>query len=507
MDASTWFAGVVFGSALLAAVGSLPAGDLYEVDVRRLGALWEKERVSPDDPRSLTHADLKRRLQALIAEFPQTARLEQAGKSVLGRELYLVTLGTGADKILLWSQMHGDEATATSSLLDLFQFLCRHRGEPWVEEILGKYTLLCIPMLNPDGAELNQRRNAQEIDINRDARALQTPEGRVLKSVRDRYLPFLGFNLHDQNSLTTVGDTGEVATIALLAVGAGSAPADNDSLLTRRVAAVLYDALSPFAYGHISRYDESYNPRAFGDNLTQWGTPVVLIESGGYSFEQGPGFPVKLNFVGILAVLNSLATGRVGQANPAVFDALRMNSDTPIFDLLLKNAWIYTGAATPVFKGDIAIRGDARRAARGAAIIADIGDLGVYTAHQSMDCVGTLITPGLIAWDPATTGAIDPAADENYLRRGVLTVLRSIPGDGLSARSPAAARLHSAAGNGELGLRRDRGTPGCRTRLGPAARRVVRRRRKGLGAGSGDCRPGPLRKGPPLVRHGRAHPR
>ncbi len=362
-----------------------------------------------------------------------------------GRELYLVTMGTGADKILLWSQMHGDEATATSSLLDLFHFLCRHRGEPWVEAILGKYTLLCIPMLNPDGAELSQRRNAQEIDINRDARALQTPEGRVLKSVRDRYLPFLGFNLHDQNSLTTVGDTGQVATIALLAVGAGAAPGDGDSLLTRRVAAVLYDALSPFAYGHISRYDESYNPRAFGDNLTQWGTPVVLIESGGYSFEQGPGFPVKLNFVGILAVLDSLATGRIGQANPAVFDALKLNSDTPIFDLLLRNAWIYTGAA-PVFKGDIAIRGDARRGARGAAIIADIGDLGVYTAHQSMDCAGTLITPGLIAWDPATTGANDPAADEAYLRRGVLTVLRSIPGDNLPARSPAAVRLHSTAG-------------------------------------------------------------
>ena len=49
-------------------------------------------------------------------------------------------------------------------------------------------------MLNPDGAERFQRRNAQSIDINRDALRLQTPEGRTLKAVRDRFQPRIGFN-------------------------------------------------------------------------------------------------------------------------------------------------------------------------------------------------------------------------------------------------------------------------------------------------------------------------
>ena len=40
----------------------------------------------------------------------------------------------------------------------------------------------------------------------------------MLKAVRDRFQPELGFNLHDQNRRTTVGDTGVLATISLLAV-------------------------------------------------------------------------------------------------------------------------------------------------------------------------------------------------------------------------------------------------------------------------------------------------
>ena len=226
--------------------------------------------------------------------------------------------------MLFWSQMHGDEPTATGSLLDLFQFLCRHRDEPWVGAILRKYTLLCIPMLNPDGADLNQRRNAQEIDINRDARALQTPRGASSSPFATAIRPFLGFNLHNQNSLTTVGDTGQVATIALLAVGAepprctgeaDDAPADEAGrgrVFTRRsrrlptgtspATTSLQPARvrrQPVAVGHAGRSDRER--RVFGS-------------------EQGPGFPVMLNFVGILAALNSLRTGRVTNANPAVFD-------------------------------------------------------------------------------------------------------------------------------------------------------------------------------------------
>ena len=56
--------------------------------------------------------------------------------------------------------------------------------------------------------------------------------------------------------------------------------------------------------------------RAFGDNLTLWGTPVVLIETGPWPAAEPDPALVRLNFVAILAALDALATGAVNRAAP-----------------------------------------------------------------------------------------------------------------------------------------------------------------------------------------------
>ncbi|MFT6735369.1 MAG: murein tripeptide amidase MpaA [Polaribacter sp.] len=68
-------------------------------------------------------------------------------------------------------------------------------------------------MLNPDGAELEPRVNAPGIDINRDAKALQSPEGRLLLSLAEQINPQFGFNLHSQNRYYAVGKTDKSAVI------------------------------------------------------------------------------------------------------------------------------------------------------------------------------------------------------------------------------------------------------------------------------------------------------
>ena len=104
--------------------------------------------------------------------------VEEVGRSYAGREIYQMEWGKGPLKIFMWSQMHGDEPTATAALFDVFEYFKRHREDPMVRRILSQLTLHVVPILNPDGAERFQRRNAQSIDVNRDALRLQTPEGR-----------------------------------------------------------------------------------------------------------------------------------------------------------------------------------------------------------------------------------------------------------------------------------------------------------------------------------------
>jgi len=48
--------------------------------------------------------------------------VKKAGESAEGRDIYLISIGSGDKKIFCWSQMHGDEPTATSALFDIFNF-------------------------------------------------------------------------------------------------------------------------------------------------------------------------------------------------------------------------------------------------------------------------------------------------------------------------------------------------------------------------------------------------
>jgi len=150
-----------------------------------------------------------------VVEATPRLSLREVGRSVEGRPLREVVFGEGPTKVLLWSQMHGDESTASMTLVDLFAWL--GSDDPRIEELAARTTLHFIPMLNPDGAARFQRRNAVGIDVNRDARRLATPEARTLKAVHDRVRPDFAFNLHDQNVRTRVGRTDRGAAISLLA--------------------------------------------------------------------------------------------------------------------------------------------------------------------------------------------------------------------------------------------------------------------------------------------------
>jgi hypothetical protein len=346
-------------------------------------------RVDAIAARRFTHEEFWRAVAPSLSS--PSLRNEQAGQSLLGRAIRTVSFGSGSTSVLLWSQMHGDESTSTMALADIFRFLAEAESDPLHERLRTRLRIVFIPMLNPDGAEVFQRENALGIDVNRDARRLTTPEARTLKSVRDDLRPDYGFNLHDQNARTRVGRAGEQSAIALLAPAYDEPKSYNDvRSRARLVAAALAQILGHDIPGRIAKYDDTFNPRAFGDLMQLWGTSTVLIESGAL-----PNDPQKqrlraLNVAAILGALDAIATGSYASASPSVYENLPFNVGGA-FDLLVAGGQLVLPGKQPML-ADLAINYD-DAVARTGGRVRDVGDLAEVVALDTVDASGLFLHP------------------------------------------------------------------------------------------------------------------
>lgn len=352
--------------------------------------------------RRFTQADMLCWLNPLNAG--NLFRVQSLGTSAEGRTISLLRLGKGTVKVLLWSQMHGDESTATMALLDVLNFFRRKPEHNITRSILGSLDLLMIPMLNPDGAERFERRTAQCVDMNRDALTLETPEARILKEAQQTFKPEFGFNLHDQDPRYTVGNTKDVSTIALLAPAYDETRGDNHvRLAAKKVASVFGATMHAFIPGHVSKYDDTFEPRAFGDNVQKWGTSTVLVESGGWPGDREKMFIRKLNAVGLLTSLYALATGTYRQADLTIYERLPFGTKY-LYDVIMRNARLRGNELVPPVLVDIGINLDEEVRAEDGRVeligkIVDIGDLRVYGAFREVDVRGALFTGSEIKMD------------------------------------------------------------------------------------------------------------
>jgi hypothetical protein len=343
--------------------------------------------------KSITHKWLRySHLQTLLGNLPKNLfEVTPIGKSIEQRPIYQVKIGTGSTKVLLWSQMHGNESTATMALFDMFNFFASKDTENQAlrNSILTNCTLYFIPMLNPDGAEVWKRQTAVDIDMNRDAVALQTPEAQLLKHLQQTLQPEFGFNLHDQSIEYSVGFSPNPATISYLA----PAPDEAKTVTPPRQKAMqliaeMDEVLQKILPNKAAKFNDAFEPRAFGDNIQKWGTSTVLLESGGYYNDTDKQYIRQLNYVLLLTALQSIATRNYEKYSEEQYNAIPFN-EKRMKAIILRNVQLNNNSF--LFQTDISLMQqevfvpNAERL-QSKLWIDDIGDLSTFYGYQEIDC-------------------------------------------------------------------------------------------------------------------------
>ncbi|MBI5216842.1 MAG: peptidase M14 [Ignavibacteriae bacterium] len=361
---------------------------------RQLFHTYDSFRVNLFSSRKFSSEEFHQALEDIIIPT-SIVRTRSVGESLEGRRIKLYSVGNGNTNVLLWSQMHGDESTATMAIADILNFFKQTVDEESIKKNLASLSIHFLPMLNPDGAARCQRRTAQGIDMNRDALALRTPEANILRRLQQELKPQFGFNLHDQE-LSTVSNSKELTAIALLAPAFNEAKDDNDvRLRAKHLAATFTETMNLFIPNRIARYDDAFEPRAFGDNMQKWGTSTLLVESG-HDFNDPNKWNIrKLNAVGILTCLFSIATEEFKHSNISLYDSLPFNGkkayDVIIRNIIIKHETLQAvgGKETPA---DLAISYQVDTHSEETPLLVDIGDLHTFIGLKEIDGKGKLFS-------------------------------------------------------------------------------------------------------------------
>lgn len=333
-----------------------------------------------------------------LKAFENTAQLSisEIGNSEEGREIKSITFGKGKTKVLLWSQMHGNESTATRVILDILNFLTANdEFNPLREKLAREITLKFIPMLNPDGTERFQRRTSTEIDINRDAVHLQSPEGKLLLEITDEFKPSIAFNLHDQRRFYNVEGTGVPSSMSFLAPAYNQERKVNASReKAMQLVAGMNSLLQNYIPNGVGLYDDTYSHRSFGDKIQSKGISTILIESGWLQDDIEKEAIRKLNFTALLGSFEMIATDSFKHFSVKDYESIP-DIDIKLFDVLIKNVKINGSSSSKV---DIGINRTEHLLEHPdyytTGTIDDLGDLSSFYGFETIEAKGLIVVAG-----------------------------------------------------------------------------------------------------------------
>jgi len=255
---------------------SLDPGQLH---ADRAGRRLEHRAGVVGAPSLVRHADVEARLKAVRSAATDLFQVEEIGRSVEGRSINHLWFGRGPLHVLLWSQMHGDEPTATAA--------CSMLPSSSVATGASRPTRASRRADHSHRADASpgrrrtlpaaQRQGSTSIATRSGCRH---PEGRALKGLRDRLNPASASS--PQPGLAHVRRQDRPAGRDLAAVGGRRRSAHEDPGPPADEAGLRAHPRGPrtLAPGRIARYDDEFRGESVRDNLTKWGTSVILIETG-----------------------------------------------------------------------------------------------------------------------------------------------------------------------------------------------------------------------------------
>ncbi|MCW4452217.1 M14 family zinc carboxypeptidase [Kaistella sp. BT6-1-3] len=313
--------------------------------------------------------------------------ISEVGKSYLGKPIYKMKLGNGAVKVLAWSQMHGNESNATHAMLDLLEIF---KYQPQLKETLfSEIALDFIFMLNPDGSEKWTRRNALDIDMNRDFLKLSSKEFPILKKIAEDGDYQYGLNLHEQRTIFTT-DGKNPATLSFLAPSVNHQREINET--RKKAMAVIsriYENLNPLIPNQIARYSDEFYPTSVGDNFSKIGLPTILFE-GGHFIDDYKRFGTRKYYtLALYEGLKAIAELKGATENWENYEKIPENRETH-YDIIYRNVNLNTDFECIL---DIAVqyREELRNGDDEISfvpIVMEVGDIGIKKGWKEIDCTG-----------------------------------------------------------------------------------------------------------------------
>ena len=315
--------------------------------------------------------------------------ISEVGTSSLGKSIYMMSMGTGSIKVLAWSQMHGNESNATHAMLDMLETF---KHAPLLKkELFSKITLDFIFMLNPDGSEKWERRNAMEIDMNRDFHKLSSKEFPVLKKIAQTGGYMYGLNLHEQRTIFTTDGTNP-ATLSFLAP---SVNFERELTETRKKAMAvivkIFERMKDLLPTQIGRYSDEFYPTSAGDNFTKMGLPTILYEGGHFADDYLRVESRKYYTVALYEGLKAISELNGDTLDYDQYFQIPENIESH-YDLIYRNVSLNTDFECIL---DIAVQYrevymEGENEISFIPIVAEVGDCGRKKGWKEVDCTGKL---------------------------------------------------------------------------------------------------------------------